>query len=182
MGKRQFKGYLTATLLNCFTSKYDIMPLLRREEKEPTKWMLKGIEFEQKIMSGEIEELQDLINGGLYQQCLYKECNGYLLYGFADLIKKFTIYDFKFVKNYEIGKYREAVQHLLYMYCADMDNFEYVIGTKDGFIFYEGYKRNDAELFKIVNQFDKWLDITNNRQLYERNYNIERIKENVNFV
>lgn len=182
MEEKQYKGYLTATLLNCFTSKFDIMPLLRRDDQEQSEWILKGIEFENNIMSGQIEELQDLITGGLYQQCLYKECNGYLLFGYADLIKKFTIYDFKFVKNYEIGKYREAVQHLLYMYCADMDNFKYIIGTKDGSIYEEEYKRNDLELFKIVNQFDFWLDKTNNRQLYEQNYNIERIKEHVNFI
>lgn len=178
------KGYLTPSLLNTFTSQYDIMPSLRRDEIETNKAMLDGIEFEKRAINGEISELKELVNGGLYQEKLYKKCEGYVLFGFADLIKGLKIYDFKFVKNYEIGKYRNAVQHLIYMYCADIDEFEYIIGTKDDFIFYEYYSRNDEELIKIVNQFDRWLDKTGNRELYNKNYSLERLKEkyDVNFI
>ena len=179
MEEKQYKGYLTPTLLNTFVSQDDIMPLLRRDEQETTEAMQNGLDFENRIINGEVEELKPLVNGGIYQPCLFKPYKDYILYGFADLIKGFKIYDFKFVKSYEIGKYRNAVQHLLYMYCADLNEFEYIIGTKDDFIFYEYYARDDDKLFEVVNQFDKWLDITGNRELYAQNYSIERIKENI---
>ena len=178
------KGYLTATLLNTFVSQYDIMPMLRRDEIETNQAMQNGIDFENRVIKGEIEELKELVNNGLYQVKLSKECEGYMLFGFADLIKGLKIYDFKFVKSYEIGKYRNAVQHLLYMYCADMDEFEYIIGTKDESIYYESYSRDDKKLIEVVNQFDKWLDKTGNREVYNKNYSMNRIKEkyNVNFI
>lgn len=178
------KGYLTASLLNTFVSQYDIMPMLRRDEKETNQAMLDGIEFEKNAIEGKIPELIEVVNGGLYQEPLYKVMGDYVLFGFADLIKQFMIYDFKFVKSYEWGKYRNAVQHLQYMYCADIDNFRYIIGTKDGNIYYEDYMRNDEELEKIVNQFDRWLDLTNNREIYSKNYSLERLKEkyDVNFI
>lgn len=179
MEEKQYKGYLTATLLNTFVSQYDIMPLLMRDECKTIPAMQNGLDFENKIIKGEVEELKPLVECGIYQQCLFKPYKDYMLYGFADLIKGFKIYDFKFVKSYEIGKYRNAVQHLLYMYCADMDEFEYIIGTKDDFIFYEYYTRDDDKLFAVIDQFDHWLDITGNRELYAQNYSIERIKENI---
>lgn len=174
------KGYITATLLNTFVSQYDIMPLLRRDEIETNQAMQNGIDFENAIIRGEVPELIELVNDGLYQEKLYKQMGDYLLFGFADLIKGLTIYDFKFVKNYEIGKYRESVQHLLYMYCADMNKFQYIIGTKDGSIYYEDYARDDEKLRIVVNQFDKWLDTTGNREIYTKNYSISRVKEKYN--
>lgn len=178
------KGYITATLLNTFTSSYDIMPLLIRDEIETNKAMLNGIEFEKNAVEDKIPELVELVNGGLYQEPLYKRMGDYILFGFADLIKGFKIYDFKFVKSYEIGKYRNAMQHLIYMYCADMNEFSYIIGTKDGSIYFEDYSRDDDKLLKTVNQFDRWLDITGNRQIYTENYSTIRLKEkyNVNFI
>ena len=90
------KYYLTASLLNAWLGGYDsFYDMLYRRESEPNEKMLKGIEFEEKAIKGEIEELKPYVEGALYQPFVCKECEGYMLLGFCDLINKDTIYDLK---------------------------------------------------------------------------------------
>ena len=61
MEEKQYKGYLTPTLLNTFVSQYDIMPLLRRDEVETTEAMQNGLDFENRIIKGGVMSLFILI-------------------------------------------------------------------------------------------------------------------------
>ena len=175
------KYYLSPSLLNCWIKGYDIVETIKREPKEETDLMRDGIEFERQAIEGEIKELKPIVEDCLYQQFLCKECEGYMLLGFADCIKKDTIYDFKFVKSYDLGKYNDSVQHLIYLYCADMDKFEYVIGCgkRDREIFFEKQPRNDELLRTKIRQFSNWLNVVGLREEYEKNYSIERYKEQI---
>jgi hypothetical protein len=153
---------------------YDTMAILSRKETETTPAMQAGQDFENEVMQGEHPEIVEIINGGIYQQCLFKEFQGYLLFGYADLVKDFKIYDFKATNNYEIGKYRKGTQHLIYPYCAEIDEFEYIV--KCGLhIFYEPYTRDDNRLIEVIKNFENWLEFTGTRSIYEKNYKTKRI-------
>lgn len=173
------KYYLSPTLLNAWLGGYDsFYDLLYRRKKELKQCLLDGIEFERKAVEGEIEELQELVKGALYQQFLCRECEGYMLLGYADLIKRDTIYDLKYVKSYDVGKYNGSSQHLIYLFCADMDKFTYIVGQgKD--IYYEAQPRNDEKLRSIVRQFDNWLQQTGLIEVYQGNYSIERKRKEI---
>lgn len=171
--------YLTASLLNAWLGGYDsFYDMLYRRETAPNKAMQAGLDFENRAINGEIAELKPYVDGALYQAFVCKECNGYMLLGFCDLINRDTIYDLKFVSNYEIGKYNNSVQHLIYLYCTDMEKFEYIIGCgKD--LYFEKQPRNDEKLKATINQFVSWLERMNLVEVYRQNYSVERYKEQI---
>ena len=176
------KYYLTASLLNSWLSGYDsFYDMLYRRDREPTQQMKDGILFEERAINGEIEDLKPYIDGALYQAFVCKECEGYMLLGFCDLINKDTIYDLKFVSNYEIGKYNNSVQHLIYLYCTDMEKFEYIIGQgkKELELYFEKQPRDDKRLRAIIKQFISWLNFNNLIEVYQQNYSVERYREQI---
>lgn len=76
-------------------------------------------------------EIAEIVKGGLWQQSVKKELKignqEFLLYGRTDVIKRNTIYDIKFTSNYELGKFLDSSQHLIYLYCSGLPNFSYLI-------------------------------------------------------
>ena len=173
------KYYLTASLLNAWLGGYDsFYDMLYRRETEPNEKMLAGIDFEKRAIEGEIEELKPYVDGAIYQAFVCKECEGYMLLGFCDLVNRDTIYDLKFVYNYEIGKYTDSVQHLIYLYCTDMEKFEYIVGCRDD-IYFEKQPRNDEKLKSVIRQFISWLKRNNLMEIYQQNYSVDRYKEQI---
>lgn len=78
-----------------------------------------------------IKDIANIVKGGLWQQTVKKDLTvgnqEFLLYGRTDVIKRDTIYDIKFTGNYELGKFLDSSQHLIYLYCSDLPNFSYLI-------------------------------------------------------
>ena len=72
-----------------------------------------------------------IVKNGLWQESVKKEIKvgnqEFLLYGRTDVIKRDTIYDIKFTSNYELGKFLDSSQHLIYLYCSGLPNFSYLI-------------------------------------------------------
>lgn len=179
IGTDMCKYYLTATLLNAFTNGYDsLISMLKREPIEQTEAMQKGIEFEEKVMRGEVAELKELAEKSHYQVCLHKKLDDVMLFGYSDLLTSDRIYDLKYKKSYEIGCFYKSTQHLIYTYCADIDNFTYIIGVGDN-IFYEDYTRDDKRLKKIVKDFFRWLEATDMEKYYYKNYSMKRIIDKI---
>jgi len=126
-------------------SRADFLKTLSRERFEPNEAMQKGIDFEQDIQLAcqlyhryrqtareeIISDLADIVAGGNWQQSVKKEIKvgnqEFLLYGRTDVIKRDTIYDIKFTGNYELGKFLDSSQHLIYLYCSGLPNFSYLI-------------------------------------------------------
>lgn len=138
-------------------SRADFLKTLSREKFEPNESMKKGICFEDHISlacvdkypylswvgdegeddekrstyDGIIHEVSSIVKGGLWQQSVKKELKignqEFLLYGRTDVIKRDTIYDIKFNSNYELGKFLDSSQHLIYLYCSGLPNFSYLI-------------------------------------------------------
>ena len=166
------KYYVTPTLLNAWLNGYDsFLPMLRREKIEETPAMAKGIQFEN-------DELK-FLDGALYQTMHYKAIDEYIgVFGYSDFIQYDTIYDAKCTSNYELGKYKNSCQHLVYTYCTGIENFTYIINNNEN-IYFEGYRKDDIKLFSILRQFISYLSLTGLKNDFERNYNIERKEKEI---
>lgn len=133
-------------------SRADFLKTLRREKTPTTESQQKGLDFENSIKNWIDEgkgfhilededdgffnpdsiicELAEIVKGGLWQQSVKKDLQvgnqDFLLYGRTDVIKRDTIFDIKFTSNYEIGKFQDSSQHLIYLYCTDLPKFAYL--------------------------------------------------------
>jgi len=154
---------------------------LRREPSEPTQAMQAGIDFEDAInavVEGKaepktecIKKIAGIVSGGQPQVKLYKDIKiggmDFLLYGRLDYLKSGTIYDIKFSKNYEVGKFYSSAQHPFYLtLCPESNRFEYLISDGND-VFIETYTRETAEsTSKIISVFIQWLKDTGNIDTY----------------
>ena len=163
------KYLITTSLLNSYAyyiqdewkspaeSRADFLKTLSREKFEPNEAMQKGIDFENEVFGycsldkelpivSPMTEIGEIVKGGLWQQSVKKEITvgnqEFLLYGRTDVIKRDTVYDIKFTSNYELGKFLDSSQHLIYLYCSDLPNFSYLIS--DGKEFWREDYHNHA--------------------------------------
>ena len=184
------KYYITPTLLNSWQYNIkngtleDFIKVLNKEEFEPTESILKGFEYE-KYMQENFEETL----GGAYQVKVSKEYGDYLLYGIIDCLKGGIIYDYKYTKNYEVGKFFNNHQTLMYLEMVpeakkmvylitnkfdktdypdlnfkDISNIEYEVGD----IFREEYTKDmfPETMDSILHKFEEWLKQYNLFDLY----------------
>lgn len=171
---------ITPSLLNSFSyymSEYgkreDFLKTLSREKFTPNETMQKGIDFEDSIKSfcqsdkdeadKCIRDIGNIVIDGVWQVTVQKPLKiadtEYFLYGKADVIKENFIYDIKFTKNYETGKFSNSTQHLIYMYCTKLSEFAYLIS--DGKEWWrEDYRANkniENEIKSRITEFRSYL-------------------------
>lgn len=175
------KYYITPTLLNSWQYNIkngtleDFIKVLNKEEFEPSESIIKGYEFEA-YMQENYEETKN----GAYQVVVQKEYGDYLLYGKVDCLKGGIIYDYKYTKNYDVGKFFGNHQTLMYLEMVpeaskmvylitnkfevedyadidymDTDKIEYTVGD----IFREEYTKDmfPETIDSILNKFENWL-------------------------
>ena len=184
------KYYITPTLLNSWQYNIkngkleDFIKVLNKEQFEPTESILKGFEYE-KYMQKNFEETLN----GAYQVKVSKEYGDYLLYGIIDCLKGGIIYDYKYTKNYEVGKFFNNHQTLMYLEMVpeakkmvylitnkfdkteypdlnfkDVSKVEYEVGD----IFREEYTKDmfPETMNSILHKFEQWLKQYNLFDLY----------------
>ena len=184
------KYYITPTLLNSWQYNIkngtleDFVKVLNKEEFEPTESILKGFEYEKYMQENYKETL-----GGAYQVKLSKGYGDYLLYGIIDCLKGGIIYDYKYTQNYEVGKFFNNHQTLMYlemvpeakkmiylitnkfnkieypdMEFKDVSKIEYEVGD----IFREEYTKDmfPETIDSILHKFEQWLKQYNLFDLY----------------
>lgn len=84
---------------------------------------------------------------GVFQEKDGRELpSGHYVYGVADCILWNTIFDFKRVSNYEMGKYQKFIQHLAYMYIWNTKRFDYLVCDGSSVPFDEPYIWDDNSL------------------------------------
>lgn len=166
-------------------SRADFLRTLSRERFEPNDSMKLGIKLEDDILRATqyecnynidvhddkivqydavVNALADLVRNGLWQQTCKKDLqvgnNTFLLCGRMDVVKRDTVYDIKFTSNYELGKFLDSSQHLIYLYCTELPNFQYLIS--DGKDYWVEYYFNNLEIEdKIkskINDFMSYLE------------------------
>ena len=175
------KYYITPTLLNSWQYNIkngtleDFIKVLNKEDFEASESILKGFEFE-KYMQENYEETKN----GAYQVKVSKEYGDYLLYGIIDCLKGGIIYDYKYTKNYDVGKffnnhqtlmYLEMVpeaKKMIYLITNKFEKIEYSendfkniakIDYEVGDIFKEEYTKDlfPETIGSILSKFEKWL-------------------------
>ena len=163
-------------------SREKFLQTLRRERTPTTEAQQKGLDFEDAInfysqdrsnLSEEVNKLAcsdvifdiaNIVKGGLWQQTCKKDLqvgnNTFLLYGRMDVVKRDTIYDIKFTSNYELGKFLDSSQHLIYLYCTELPNFKYLVSDgKDYWV--EDYFNNleiEDKIKSKINDFMSYLE------------------------
>lgn len=192
------KYYITPTLLNSWQYNIkngtleDFIKVLNKEEFEPSESIIKGFEYEKYMQENFGETL-----GGAYQVKVSKEHRDYLLYGIIDCLKGGIIYDYKYTQSYEVGKFFNNNQTLMYLEMVpeakkmvylitnkfekaeypdlnfkDIANVEYEIGD----IFREEYTKDmfPETMDSILNKFEQWLKQYNLFNLYTENWKCQK--------
>ena len=100
-----------------------------------------------------------------------------MLYGIADVIVTDTINDIKRTANYAEGKYIDSLQHLIYMYCAELPKFRYLVAYGSGEAprdwAAEDYYLTPNTLKQIQSKladFFFWLEQTGWIDIYKKNW------------
>lgn len=150
----------------------DFLRVLRKEPTPTTDAIQKGIDFENDIFNMTnrgiksedacVCEIANIVKGGLWQQIVQKRVGDYLLYGKADVIKERKIYDIKRTGSYDIGKYKDSIQHLLYMECTPIEDFDYLIGDGKA-VYIESYHKdidNQKTLIGKINNMVNFIKQT----------------------
>lgn len=185
-----FQYYIQDEYKSPADSRADFLKTLSREKFEPNDAMQKGIDFEDKIceldkmlkanwsvfalnfvFSEETEEyksclknIAEIVKGGLWQQTVKKDLTvgnqEFLLYGKCDVIKRDTIYDIKFTSNYEVGKFLDSAQHLIYLYCLDLPKFQYLISDGEEYWVedYHNHAGIEDEIKSKISDFMGYLE------------------------
>jgi len=114
-------------------------------KKVVSEAMQKGVDFENNVVlcnMGEkidcederyfdcVHEIAGIVDGSVYQWHIEREFEGVLIHGYADFINRNRVFDVKTTANYEVGKYRNRMQHRIYLACLRqerIDNFTYLI-------------------------------------------------------
>lgn len=177
---------ITQSLLNSWLYQYkaydeeaanaDFLNTLNRVSFPPTEAMQNGIDFENAVYaycfdnsiqlpkSWEmgIKGVSKYIQGGVFQLSAsvkrYIADMNFVLYGRLDALKMGTIYDVKFSKRYERGKYIDSPQHPMYFaICPEVDRFVYVVS--DGAeVWTETYTRQETPDINVtIEQFVDYL-------------------------
>lgn len=111
-----------------------------------------------------VENVANIVNSGLWQESVKKDLQignqEFLLYGRTDVIKRDTVYDIKYTGIYELGKFLNSAQHLIYLYCTGLPKFKYLISNGKDF-WQEDYLNNgniENEIKSKINDFLSYLE------------------------
>lgn len=172
------------------TSKEDFLRVLRREPTLTTEAMQNGIDFEDlvtELVRGEqpdpakaawmepAQKVAGIIRGGQLQYVATRKVvvdrTEFLLYGRLDALKAGRIYDIKFSKGYERGKYIDSTQHPMYLeLLPSAESFTYLVsnGTE---LWTEKYRRDETRsIFPIIRDFVAYLDGTGLMPIYREHW------------
>lgn len=168
-----------------YANREDFLKTLSREKFEPNEAMQKGIDFENDIESFCAEfkkekltynpltdtdyakcvyEFAEIVKNGYWQEPVKKQIEvagtKILLYGRCDVIKGNTVYDIKYTKNYNLGKFQNSTQHLIYMFCSGLDKFKYLVSDLKSYWIEEYVKQSniEAQLRSEIMRFFDYLD------------------------
>ena len=178
-----FQYYIQDEYKSPADSRADFLRTLSRERFEPNEAMQKGIDFENDIKIAyeqfhqidihheDYDERQHIVNifarivkGGIWQQTCKKDLTignqEFLLYGKCDVVKRDTIYDIKYTSNYEVGKFLDSAQHLIYLYCLDLPKFQYLVSDGEEYWVedYHNHAGIEDEIKSKISDFLSYLE------------------------
>lgn len=153
----------------------EFLDVLNRVPTPTTEAMQNGIDFEDTVMSfvngvpnlggkwdDAAERIARIVRGGQFQYKAKKTVTvggiRFLLYGRLDVLKAGTIYDIKFSKSYDRGKYFSSTQHPLYLkLIPEAREFTYLISNGTD-VCTETYTPSETRsIFPVISDFTDWL-------------------------
>ncbi len=162
----------------------DFMKVLRREPTEATEAMQNGIDFEDLVTDiinggGDLEnkwfsaakKVAGMIGGGVLQYNAYSRFSvdgvDILLHGRLDALHAGKVWDIKFSKVYDRGKYRESTQHPTYLrLIPEAKAFTYIISDGNE-VWTETYRREETpDIRTTISHFLAWLKNVGLWELY----------------
>lgn len=175
----------------------DFLRVLRREKSKPTQAILDGIPFENMVTaccegspppeghkwSCAVRAIADRVKGAQFQVVAQRtavvEDIPFLLYGRLDALKAGVIYDIKFSRGYQVGKYLDSPQHPMYFALVpEAQRFEYLVFTGSD-VCVEKYDREDApDIRSTIRDFMKYLEASKLDELYCQKWETRR-EENI---
>lgn len=170
----------------------DFLRTLRREPVEQSDAMTNGIQFENAVtdyLAGNqsyvpenwydaVGVVASHIRGARLQVDIRKviSVNGFqiLLHGKLDALYAGTIYDIKFSKSYDRGKYFSSTQHPMYFaLCDSAEQFTYEVSNGSE-VWTETYRRDETRPIEpIIADFLKYLQVCGLIETYKRNWAVE---------
>jgi len=177
-----FQYYIQDEFKSPADSRADFLRTLSRERFEPNEAMQKGIDFENDVKlateykyqywqdnktveyDSVIDCLANIVQDGIWQQTCKKDLTignqEFLLYGKCDVVKRNTIYDIKFTSNYELGKFLDSAQHLIYLYCLDLPKFQYLVSDGEEYWVedYHNHAGIEDEIKSKISDFLSYLE------------------------
>ena len=155
----------------------DFLRVLRREKSKLTQAILDGIQFENMVTAccegspppeghkwGQaVRAIADRVQGAQFQVVAQRtavvEDIPFLLYGRLDALKAGVIYDIKFSRGYQVGKYLDSPQHPMYFALVpEAQRFEYLVFTGSD-VCVEKYDREDApDIRDTIRDFMKYIE------------------------
>lgn len=154
----------------------EFLDTLNRVPREPTEAMQNGIDFEDTVMSfirgvpnlggkwdDAAERIAQIVNGGQFQYKAKKPVavrgTEFLLFGKLDVLKAGSIYDIKFSKSYDRGKYFDSTQHPMYLELVpEAQDFSYLISNGLD-VWTESYAREETRsIIPVIADFADWLN------------------------
>lgn len=192
---RRNKYLLTQSLLSSWQYQFraydpesaydDFLAALRKEKRQASEAAQNGKEFEDMVIAHAkgialnpenpwtkcAQQIGNKVKDSQFQVKAYVDKNiggmDFLLYGRLDALKAGIIYDIKFSKAYEVGKYLSSPQHPMYFELVpEATRFSYLIS--DGLdVFEESYTRKDIRpIDKIIKDFIGYLSAFGQMEIY----------------
>ena len=157
---------------------YEFLDVLNRVPTPTTEAMQNGIDFEELVTSiangaewqtdkenkwyDAAAKVAGIVRGGQFQYKAKKVVTvggiEFLLYGRLDVLKAGTIYDIKFSKSYDRGKFFSSTQHPLYLkLIPEAREFTYLISNGTD-VWTETYTPTETRsIFPVISDFTDWL-------------------------
>ena len=162
----------------------EFLDVLNRVPTPTNEAMQNGIDFEETVMSfvrgvpnlggrwdDAAEKIASIVRGGQFQYKAKKRVAvagiDFLLYGRLDVLKAGTIYDIKFSKSYDRGKYFGSTQHPLYMeLIPEAEKFNYIVSNGTD-VWTESYTREETRsIFPVIADFAEWINCNGLWKIY----------------
>lgn len=167
----------------------DFLTVLRREPTETTEAMQNGIDFENLVTAivenaphdrnhqwyDGAKQIADIVQNGVFQYVAKRDAviggRNVLLYGRLDALKAGHIYDIKFSRRYEVGKFYDSTQHPMYLNLVpEALDFTYLVFNGSS-VWQERYSRKDTmPIEPVVEHFFEWLRGQGLDDLYRENW------------
>lgn len=167
----------------------DFLTVLRREPTETTEAMQNGIDFENLVTAiaenaphdnchqwyDGAKQIADIVRNGVFQYVAKRDAviggRNVLLYGRLDALKAGHIYDIKFSRRYEVGKFYDSTQHPMYLNLVpEAMDFTYLVFNGSS-VWQERYSRKDTmPIEPVVEHFFEWLRGQGLDDLYRENW------------